>query len=85
MPFSNLPSVSQNLIVMKGIKRWPTWELQCYSVLHLLKEIAPDDICELSRVTSTQLWALRTPKHSLNPFSEPRPSRTLELVEASKK
>ncbi len=44
-----------------------------------------------SALVSNQMWTsaaegkiLLTPRHSLNVFSEPRPSRTLELVEASK-
>ncbi len=31
----------------------------------------------------TQEKSLHTPRHALNVFSEPRPSRTLELVKAS--
>ncbi len=35
-------------------------------------------------IKAAERKTLLTPKHSLNAFSEPRPSRTLELVEASK-
>ncbi len=45
----------------------------------------------LSRFICNKIWiwaaegkTLLTPRHSLNAFSEARPSRTLELVEASK-